>query len=588
MKKLFCILVSFFLLIEISAQYNFNWAKDFQNNTDEQVIRDIALDGSDNSYSVGFFKGTIDFDPGAGTANLTSTGSTYDMFILKLDANGNYVWAKQIGSATGAIDTTFILRVKVLSTELYVTGSFTGTIDFDPGAGVVNLTSVGEDGFVLKLNTAGAFGGWVSHLEVGASNSIRVYDLEVLSGGIYVCGSFNGGIKYIDASGGMPVSVTVPSAGHDDSFVFVLHRSTGYGINFIHNASGADGNEAALNLEISSAANELIILGRMLLVGFSGTVDFDPGAGTSTLTYGGAEHFIQKLTLAGTLVDVEKFDITETALPSSAYINQDFMVIDNIGDIYIAGSSTLTIDVDPDPVNTYNVVGGIILIKLKNDLTFDWAFGTGTYSATRCYGLSINNPGDSLYMVGVVGEVTVVDVDPSAAVYNVDRITVPAVAADGLILSYDTSGAFLSALEYGQYIHHHDIEVTSNNHLICGGYLYPGTYDFDPGAATLNLTGPVAPLHGFYLTSLEVTSCGGDPTGTVTWTGSTSDDWHECVNWSPKVIPTLDSEVSVPNTTNKPKIYNPNIGDCFEIEIDSDNGGHLYIEDGAELKIHKP
>ena len=38
------------------------------------------------------------FDPGAGVFNLTSAGGG-DIYIQKLDANGNFIWAKKMGGA---------------------------------------------------------------------------------------------------------------------------------------------------------------------------------------------------------------------------------------------------------------------------------------------------------------------------------------------------------------------------------------------------------------------------------------------------------------------------------------------------------
>ncbi|MCH2420088.1 MAG: hypothetical protein MK181_09770, partial [Acidimicrobiales bacterium] len=56
----------------------------------------MAVDSSGNVYTAGSFSGTVDFDPGAGTANLSSNGSE-DVFVSKLDSSGNYVWAKNFG-----------------------------------------------------------------------------------------------------------------------------------------------------------------------------------------------------------------------------------------------------------------------------------------------------------------------------------------------------------------------------------------------------------------------------------------------------------------------------------------------------------
>jgi hypothetical protein len=48
----------------------------------------IAVETSGNVLTSGFFTGTVDFDPGAGTTNFTSNGNS-DFFTIELDANGN-------------------------------------------------------------------------------------------------------------------------------------------------------------------------------------------------------------------------------------------------------------------------------------------------------------------------------------------------------------------------------------------------------------------------------------------------------------------------------------------------------------------
>ena len=56
----------------------------------------VTVDSSGNVYTTGKFKGTVDFDPGAETTNLTSNGN-FDVFVSKLDSSGNLVWAKSFG-----------------------------------------------------------------------------------------------------------------------------------------------------------------------------------------------------------------------------------------------------------------------------------------------------------------------------------------------------------------------------------------------------------------------------------------------------------------------------------------------------------
>ena len=97
-----------------------------------------TIDTSGNVYTIGIYEGTADFDPGPGVVNLTGTAGDLDVFISKLDSNGNYVWAKKLGGSGGdqlgwsiALDN---------QGNIYSVGSFAGTCDFKPGTGTYNLT----------------------------------------------------------------------------------------------------------------------------------------------------------------------------------------------------------------------------------------------------------------------------------------------------------------------------------------------------------------------------------------------------------------------------------------------------------------
>src|SRR5581483_10561099 len=99
--KLFCkvILVASLLTGTVcNAQPVYNWAKTM-GSTGGDYGFSVAVDASGNVYTAGFFQGMVDFDPGPGTQNLTSAGGN-DIFISKLDASGNLVWAKNMGGAS--------------------------------------------------------------------------------------------------------------------------------------------------------------------------------------------------------------------------------------------------------------------------------------------------------------------------------------------------------------------------------------------------------------------------------------------------------------------------------------------------------
>src|SRR5436190_593073 len=87
-----------FILIGISsqAQPNFQWATQF-SGAGNDLGTAVATDAAGNVYLTGTFQNTVDFDPGVGVYTLAAQ-SSQDIFISKLDAGGNFVWAKQIGN----------------------------------------------------------------------------------------------------------------------------------------------------------------------------------------------------------------------------------------------------------------------------------------------------------------------------------------------------------------------------------------------------------------------------------------------------------------------------------------------------------
>ena len=84
-----------------SQDVNFKWAKQIGNGYMD-VSTAMAVDKLGNVYTTGYFGGTVDFDPGPGVYNLTRPyagyedfGFNHDMFVCKLDAAGNFIWANK-------------------------------------------------------------------------------------------------------------------------------------------------------------------------------------------------------------------------------------------------------------------------------------------------------------------------------------------------------------------------------------------------------------------------------------------------------------------------------------------------------------
>ena len=148
--KTFMFFVFLMLFHILLSAKGLQWAKAMGGTSsyDHDYAKSIAVDSSGNVYTTGYFYGTVDFNPGTGVFNLTSAGVS-DIFISKLDASGNFVWAKAMGGTS--TDLGYSIAVDG-SGNVYTTGYFCGTADFNPNSGgVFNFTSTGyNDIFVTK------------------------------------------------------------------------------------------------------------------------------------------------------------------------------------------------------------------------------------------------------------------------------------------------------------------------------------------------------------------------------------------------------------------------------------------------------
>jgi len=145
------------------------WARSFGSAVDDEGWG-IFVDSSGNVYTTGYFQNSVDFDPGAEIFNLSSAGSS-DIFISKLDSNGDFLGAWVMGGTSD--DYGYGIFVDSIG-NIYTTGYFRFSSDFDPGPGEFSITSVGDkDVFISKLNSSGnfvwttAFGGTSADVGLG-------------------------------------------------------------------------------------------------------------------------------------------------------------------------------------------------------------------------------------------------------------------------------------------------------------------------------------------------------------------------------------------------------------------------------------
>lgn len=270
---------------KLDAAGAFQWVQTFGNtnagNTTEERNYDLAVEPSGFAYAAGYFEGAI--TPVA-TQSQTSAGGQ-DGIVVKYAPDGTPLWSMRIGGATN--DQAQALAIDGLG-HLFVLGSFRGAnIDFDPGAGISNLSSVGAgtDLFLARYTTNAALD-WVVRIggngfEQGAPGGMSA-DRE---GNVYLTGRFQ---QTVDFDPGPAVS-NLTSVGGDDLFVASYTASGALRWAFGVGGNGLDGGHRA---RLDPQTN-VIVSGW-----FTGNADFDGGAGTAVVsagsTNGGSDAFVAK------------------------------------------------------------------------------------------------------------------------------------------------------------------------------------------------------------------------------------------------------------------------------------------------------
>ncbi|MFM6925688.1 MAG: T9SS type B sorting domain-containing protein [Ferruginibacter sp.] len=304
---------------------NFTWAKRFGGPTND-FCNAIKLDASGNIYFNGYFENTADFDPGPGVFNLVSAGGT-DIFVCRLNDTGNLTWAKRIGGPSS--DATYDIELDAQG-NVYSTGFYWATADFDPGPGEFNLTSPAfGNGFILKLNANGDF---IRVASLEGNSRVRSMTLKLdNTGHLYVAGHFDGAADFDPGTGTAFLNSPV-----DDDDIFIGKYDTDLTLVWIEQVEGPSF-QKVFDIEVDAADN-IYATGH-----YSGTADFDPGPAEHKLTAAGdPDVFVLKLKPTGEFVWV-------APATGSYFGTGNSIKVDKSNNIYVGGTYEGTKDFDPGP-----------------------------------------------------------------------------------------------------------------------------------------------------------------------------------------------------------------------------------------------
>ncbi|MFZ1702781.1 MAG: T9SS type A sorting domain-containing protein [Saprospiraceae bacterium] len=383
-----------FLVKKYSPNGILQWARKF-GGKESDFINQITADINNNTYLTGTFQDTLRlFDQ----LILTSPIPTASVgFIIKLNQNGDMVWAKSLQANSIANP---VKAIADSNGDVFVCGNFDGHVDFDPGPSQNILLSTGlTDMFFLKLTSNGNFI-WVK--KIGGSDSESVLDFELdNNGNIISVGQFN---QIVDFDPGSGEFFTDHNGGSD----IFIHKLSSNGLFLYAAGLGGVGFDAALGVDLAPN-QDILVVGR-----FSNSVDFDPASNFSfnLLSEGSWDGFVLRLSNSGDFVWAKKIGATQNDQCSTIDITQN----DNI---VIGGVFRTTVNFNPNffpnQFSTSNGGADLFHLVLNKDGSYNSHFtvgGLGNEVINKVKSYSINN----IMSVGNFGGI--MDFDPSQLTAN--------------------------------------------------------------------------------------------------------------------------------------------------------------------------
>ncbi len=423
----------------------------------------IALDAGGQAVVTGRFTGTVDFDPGPGTAQRTSSGDN-DAFVARYAPSGALIWVVTFGGGLSDSGSGIALDA---DGHAAVTGSFSHIVDFDPGLGTARRTSAhGEDAFVARYASDGTF---VSVVTFGGKNSDFGRDVAVdQNGTAVVTGAFSSTVDFDPGPG--VASRTSPGIGVSlhDAFL-ARYRATGALLSVV--TLGGMGSARSTGIALDPR-------GQSVVVGtFSGVVDFDPGPGVVNRTSAdSADVFVARYTVAGALVSV-------TALRGTRIGEGPAVAVDANGHAVVAGTFYGTVDFDDGPGTEQRTSEGgedVFVARYASDGAFVSVVTFGGLYRNVGYDVVVDARGHAVVTGAFYGTA---DFDPGPGEVlrrgtGYEDMFVARYSAEGALVSVVTVGGAYSTV--GRRV----AVSASGESVVTGSFM--GTVDFDPGPGVVS------------------------------------------------------------------------------------------------------
>jgi hypothetical protein len=459
MKKTnFCIISFLFGVFYNNYSQSYDWTKGI-GGIGSEYSYGTTNDNSGNVYVCGGFSGTVDFDPNAGVQNRSSNGN-YDIFILKLDNSGNFVWVYTVGGINGDLAQDIHFGY---DHNLYITGRFSENFNFNTNGSSIHTSNGAVDIFLLKIDTAGNY---INSISLGGSLVDGGRSLCTDSfANVYLTGTFQSSVDFDPGIG----VLTKTEFGSGD--IFLIKLDSALNLVFVDQIGGS-GSDMVYSIDCSPNGSSYIT------GNFEATADFDPGPGVFNLTTSNQDVFVAKFNSYGSLNWAKKIGGIGTAVGLAIALGTS----DNL---FVGGAFSLTCNFNPN--GTYNLTssGGTdgYVVKLDTNGTFETAFKIGSTDADAIHNINTDIYGN-LYITGYF--MLTSNFNPNGNIFNLSSFS--ASSYDYFLVKYNNIGVLEWGVALGStgYEYGYDITINSQLDVFSTGH-YTNIVDFNPTSSVDNL-----------------------------------------------------------------------------------------------------